>query len=76
MPPWLYGVLPALLFHVAFVAGGNEAVDAFHRAAIESGGSCEGKPGERTYPHRQVYAAYVRDPFGNKLEALTLGFAG
>ncbi len=61
--------------HFAFVADDPRAVDEFHRAALEAGGSCEGEPGTRAYPHQEVYAAYVRDPFGNKLEALTEGFA-
>ena len=62
--------------HIAFVAPSNEAVDAFHAAALANGGTCEGAPGDRAYPHGTVYAAFVRDPFGNKLEALTGGFAG
>lgn len=31
--------------HVAFVAETNEAVKAFHQAALRLGGSCEGEPG-------------------------------
>lgn len=61
--------------HVAFVAPTRAAVDAFHARALAGGGKCEGAPGPRAYPHREVYAAFVRDPFGNKLEALTDGFA-
>ncbi len=61
--------------HFAFVAESEEAVVAFHEAALVGGGTCEGKPGVRQYPHQAVYAAYVRDPFGHKLEALTSGFA-
>ncbi len=61
--------------HIAFNAQSPAQVDAFHAAALAGGGVCEGKPGKRDYPHRQVYAAYVRDPFGNKLEALTDGFS-
>lgn len=61
--------------HVAFRAGSAEQVDAFHAAAMAAGAACEGAPGTRAYPHDEVYAAYVRDPFGHKLEALTNGFA-
>ena len=60
--------------HIAFVAPDEAAVAAFHAAALEAGGCCAGEPGERAYPHARVYAAYVHDPFGNKLEALTAGF--
>lgn len=61
--------------HFAFAAETEAAVERFHAAAIAGGGVCEGEPGVRQYPHQPVYAAYVRDPFGNKLEALTAGFA-
>jgi catechol 2,3-dioxygenase-like lactoylglutathione lyase family enzyme len=61
--------------HVAFKAANAEQVDAFHKAALENGGTCDGAPGTRPYPHAEVYAAFVRDPFGNKLEALSGGFA-
>ncbi len=61
--------------HVAFKAATSEQVDEFHRAAMQAGAMCEGAPGARAYPHAEVYAAYVRDPFGHKLEALTNGFA-
>lgn len=61
--------------HVAFRAATADQVDAFHAAAMAAGAVCEGAPGVRAYPHDEVYAAYVRDPFGHKLEALTNGFA-
>ncbi|UTW55357.1 VOC family protein [Kordiimonas sp. SCSIO 12610] len=62
--------------HIAFAASTNEQVDAFHAATLANGGVCDGAPGTRPYPHAEVYAAYVRDPFGNKLEALAGGFMG
>ena len=53
----------------AFEAASRAAVDAFHRAALAHGGSDEGAPGPRPFgPH--FYAAYVRDPDGNKLSAV------
>lgn len=61
--------------HIAFKAQSNADVDAFHAAALSHGGSDEGAPGPRPYPHAEVYAAYIRDPFGNKLEVLRGGFA-
>jgi catechol 2,3-dioxygenase-like lactoylglutathione lyase family enzyme len=39
------------------------AVDAFHAAALVHDGADEGLPG----PREGAYAAYVRDPDGNKL---------
>ncbi len=50
---------------VAFVADGEEQVDTVHAKALELGGSCEGAPGERM--GGSAYAAYFRDPDGNKL---------
>ncbi len=49
---------------LAFEAPNPAAVDAFHAAALAQGGSDEGAPGVREGTH---YAAYVRDPDGNKL---------
>ncbi len=62
--------------HIAFSAKTPDEVDRFHASALSIGGTCEGAPGPRVYPHAEVYAAYVRDPFGNKLEVLTNGFTG
>lgn len=62
--------------HICFVAESRDAVDRFHRQALENGGADEGAPGERPgYPKDDVYTAFVRDPFGNKLEAIHNGFA-
>ena len=62
--------------HVCFAAHGREAVNAFHATALEKGGKDAGSPGPRpAYPNPQAYTAYVRDPFGNKLEAIHNGFA-
>ncbi|MDP2357270.1 MAG: VOC family protein, partial [Beijerinckiaceae bacterium] len=47
------------------------AVDAFFRAALANGGTADGKPGLRPEYDRNYYAAFVRDPDGNKIEALT-----
>ena len=54
---------------VALNAPSRAAVDAFHAAALASGGTDEGKPGLRPY-HANFYACYVRDPDGNKLSAV------
>ena len=44
----------------------REQVDAFYAKAIELGATCEGGPGLRI---EGFYAAYFRDPEGNKLNA-------
>ncbi|WP_454848302.1 VOC family protein [Rhizobium binxianense] len=54
---------------VALAAERRADVDAFHAAAIAAGAVDEGRPGLRSY-HAHFYAAYVRDPDGNKLAAV------
>lgn len=58
--------------HVAFTAPSRAAVDAFHAAALAEGGSDAGAPGLRLDYTPDYYAAFVRDPDGNKLEAVHL----
>lgn len=52
---------------VGFMAQSHEQVLAFHAAAMAHGGVDEGAPGPRPHYGPQWYAAYVRDPVGNKL---------
>ncbi|MBD9445927.1 VOC family protein [Rhizobium sp. RHZ01] len=54
---------------VALHAERHADVDAFHAAALAAGGVDEGAPGLRPF-HANFYAAYVRDPDGNKLSAV------
>jgi catechol 2,3-dioxygenase-like lactoylglutathione lyase family enzyme len=58
--------------HFAFQAADRAMVDAFHQAALASGGKDNGKPGERPY-HPGYYAAFVIDPDGNNIEAVFHG---
>jgi len=55
---------------VALAAATRGQVDAFHRCAIGRGGRSEGAPGLRPHYGPDFYAAYVRDPDGNKLAAV------
>ena len=57
--------------HVAFEAGDRETVDAFHAAALAAGGRDNGKPGLRPEYHATYYAAFVIDPDGHRIEAVT-----
>lgn len=61
--------------HMAAVAFDQRAkVDAFHAKALDLGGSDEGAPGVRGEEgERAFYAAYFRDPDGNKLCAFCIG---
>ena len=56
--------------HVAFCADTRGQVDDFHALALKNGGMDEGKPGLRDHYGPNYYAAYVRDPDGNKLQAV------
>lgn len=60
--------------HVAFEVEHRAAVDAFHRVALAHGGTDDGPPGLRPEYDPNYYAAFVRDPDSNKIEAVT--FAG
>jgi catechol 2,3-dioxygenase-like lactoylglutathione lyase family enzyme len=62
--------VPAEHVHLAFAAGDNATVDAFHRAAIEAGYRDNGAPGERAHYHPGYYAAYVLDPDGHNVEVV------
>lgn len=53
---------------VGLTAPSPAAVDAFHKAGIAAGGTDEGAPGPRVAIPGS-YAAYLRDPVGNKLVA-------
>ncbi|KAA2213289.1 VOC family protein [Teichococcus oryzae] len=57
--------------HVAFAAADRAMVDAFHRAALAHGGTEDGPPGLRPEYNAHYYGAFLRDPDGNKIEAVT-----
>ena len=57
--------------HLAFVAKDRAAVDAFYEAALAAGGTDNGAPGLRPHYHATYYGAFVRDPDGNNVEAVT-----
>jgi catechol 2,3-dioxygenase-like lactoylglutathione lyase family enzyme len=57
--------------HICLRAPSTEAVDAFHAAALVAGGASDGAPGFRAHYHENYYAAFIRDPDGNCIEAVT-----
>jgi catechol 2,3-dioxygenase-like lactoylglutathione lyase family enzyme len=57
--------------HVCLRASNVEAVQAFHAAAIKAGGTSDGAPGPRSGQIGGYYAAFIRDPEGNRVEAAT-----
>jgi catechol 2,3-dioxygenase-like lactoylglutathione lyase family enzyme len=62
--------------HVCLRAASAEAVQAFHAAAVQAGGRSDGAPGPRPEYTAGYYAAFVRDPEGNRIEAVTFVTGG
>jgi catechol 2,3-dioxygenase-like lactoylglutathione lyase family enzyme len=57
--------------HIAFTARSRAEVHAFYDAAIAAGGRDFGKPGIRAHYHPKYYGAFVLDPDGHDIEAVT-----
>ena len=57
--------------HICLRAPDVASVDAFHAAALKEGGASDGEPGPRPHYSNGYYAAFVRDPDGNRIEAVT-----
>ncbi|WP_375411147.1 VOC family protein [uncultured Bradyrhizobium sp.] len=57
--------------HVCLRAKSTGEVDAFHVAALAAGGRSDGAPGLRPHDRVSYYAAFIVDPDGNRIEAVT-----
>jgi catechol 2,3-dioxygenase-like lactoylglutathione lyase family enzyme len=57
--------------HVCLRAKSTAEVDEFHAAALKAGGLSDGAPGLRPHDRVRYYAAFVLDPDGNRIEAVT-----
>lgn len=57
--------------HICLRARDADAVQAFHAAALKAGGASDGEPGPRSGQMKGYYAAFIRDPEGNRIEAAT-----
>ena len=55
--------------HFCFIAPSREAVDAFHKAGLECGGTDDGAPGPRPIYGPGYYGCFLCDPDGHKIEA-------
>src|SRR6202521_2260253 len=62
---------PASGTHTCLRARSSADVDAFHAAALAAGGRSDGAPGLRPHDRVRYYAAFVVDPDGNRIEAVT-----
>lgn len=57
--------------HVALRAASEDAVRAFHAAALELGARSDGDPGPRVASMTTYFGAFILDPDGNKIEAVS-----
>ncbi|MEQ8306973.1 MAG: VOC family protein [Hoeflea sp.] len=57
--------------HICFRAPSRQAVRDFHAAGLANGGTDNGAPGIREIYHPEYFAAFVRDPEGHNIEAVT-----
>ena len=64
-------VEPGSGVHICLRAKSMEDVDGFHAAAVHAGGRSDGAPGLRPHDRVRYYAAFVIDPDGNRVEAVT-----
>ena len=64
-------VAPGSGVHVCLRAKSTADVDAFHATALKAGGGSDGAPGLRPHERVRYYAAFVIDPDGNRIEAVT-----
>jgi catechol 2,3-dioxygenase-like lactoylglutathione lyase family enzyme len=64
-------VAPESGTHICLRAKTTDDVDAFHAEALKSGGRSDGAPDIRPHDRVKYYAAFVIDPDGNRIEAVT-----
>jgi len=57
--------------HICLRAPNEDAVCAFHAAALANGGTDDGEPGPRQAAFTPYFGAFILDADGNKLEAVT-----
>jgi len=54
--------------HICLRAPDTGSVDAFYKAGLANGASDDGPPGLRPQYDPRYYAAFIRDPDGNRIE--------
>jgi len=57
--------------HISFEAPDRKIVDNFYKTALEAGGKDNGASGIRNEYAENYYGAFVLDPDGNNIEAVT-----
>ncbi|TPQ40594.1 lyase [Bradyrhizobium guangdongense] len=69
--PGMPRVAPESGTHICLRAKSTADVDAFHAAALAVGGESDGASGIRPHDRVRYYAAFIVDPDGNRIEAVT-----
>jgi catechol 2,3-dioxygenase-like lactoylglutathione lyase family enzyme len=69
---WISEGTPSSSAHIAFSSPDRARVAAFYDAALGAGGTDNGGPDLRPDYAKDYYAAFVRDPDGNNIEAVTM----
>lgn len=59
--------------HICFTAPSRDAIHEFHAAGVVAGGTDDGAPGPREHYAPGYYGGFLRDPDGNKIEAVRFG---
>ena len=67
---WLVEAPASATIGLSLAAAAADVVDAFHAAAVEAGAEALDPPGVRRERNGRYYAARVRDPDGNTIEAV------
>ncbi len=57
--------------HICLRTKSAQAVKAFYETAVKLGASDDGAPGLRAHYSENYYAAFIRDPDGNRIEVVT-----
>jgi catechol 2,3-dioxygenase-like lactoylglutathione lyase family enzyme len=57
--------------HICLRAKSTAEIDAFHAAAVAAGATSESVPSLRPHDRVRYYAAFIIDPDGNRIEAVT-----
>jgi predicted lactoylglutathione lyase len=57
--------------HICLRAKSVADVDVFHAEALAAGGTSESAPSLRPHERVRYYAAFIVDPDGNRIEAVT-----
>jgi catechol 2,3-dioxygenase-like lactoylglutathione lyase family enzyme len=69
--PAMAPIAPDSGVHAGLRVRSTALVDAFHAAALSAGGTSDGAPGLRPQHGDGYYAAFIRDPDGNRIEVVT-----